>query len=59
MSEATERFAAFLELSDKFLARAEREDLEECARILAVHCILYQSKFGKLPITDTIEVLSS
>ncbi len=33
MSEAIERFAAFLELSDKFLARAERDDLEEFARI--------------------------
>jgi hypothetical protein len=33
MSEAIERFAAFLELSDKFLARSERDDLEECARM--------------------------
>ena len=37
MSAAVARFAAFLKLSDDMLARAEREDLEECARILAVN----------------------
>ena len=59
MSEAIERFAAFLQLSDKFLARAEREDLEGCARILAVQCAHYQAKFGKLPMSDTLDVLNS
>lgn len=59
MSEATAKFAAFLQLSDDMLARAEREDLEECARILAVQCAHYQSKFWTLPISDTLEVLSS
>lgn len=41
------------------LARAEREDLEECARILAVQCTHYQSKFGDLPMSDTLDVLSN
>ena len=59
MSEPIERFAAFLQLSDKMLARAEREDLEECARILALQCAHYRSKFGELPISDTFDVLSS
>ena len=59
MSEAIERFAAFLPLSDKMLARAEREDLDECARILAVQCAHNQSKFGKLPMSETLEVLNS
>lgn len=59
MSEAIERFAAFLQLSDKFLARAEREDLEECARILAVQCAHYRSKFGELSMSETVDVLAS
>lgn len=59
MSEAIERFAAFLKLSDKFIARAEREDLEGCVRILAVQCAHYQSKFGKLPMSETLDVLNS
>jgi len=59
MSEAVERFAHFLQLSDDMLARAEREDLEECVRILAVQCAHYRSKFGELPIDDVLEVLNS
>ena len=59
MSEAIERFAKYLTLSDDMLARAEREDLEECAGILGVQCAHYQSKFGKLPMSETLEVLNS
>ena len=59
MSEAIARFAGLLKLSDQYLARAERIDLEECARILAVQCAHYQSKFGKLPMSDTLELLNS
>ena len=59
MSEAIARFATFLQLSDDMLVRAERGDLEECARILAVHCADYRSKFGELPMSDTLEVLAS
>ena len=59
MSAATERFATFLRVSDQMLARAERDDLEECARILAVQCAHYRSKFGELPMSDTFDVLAS
>jgi hypothetical protein len=59
MSEAIARFAAFLKLSDEFLARAEREDLEECTRILAVQCAHYKAKFGELPMSETLDVLNS
>ena len=51
MSEAISRFAALLQLADKMLARAERQDLEECIRLLAVDCVEYRSKFGaKIPV---------
>ena len=59
MSAATERFTAFLQLSDQILSRAERDDLEECARILAVQCAHYRSKFGELPMSETMDVLAS
>lgn len=59
MSEAVNRFAVLLRLSDDMLARAEREDLEECARILATYCVHYRSKFGDLPMSDTLNLLSS
>ncbi len=59
MSQAIERFAALLGLSDDMLQRAEREDLEECRRILAVYCAHYRTKFRDIPMSDTFEVLSS
>ena len=59
MSEAVARFASFLQFSDAMLARAERDDLEECARILAVQCAHYRAKFGELPISDALDVLAS
>lgn len=59
MTEAIARFAAFLKLSDQFLARAERDDPQECARILAVKCAHCQTKFGKLSMSEILEVLNS
>ena len=59
MSEAVARFAQLLQLSDQMLARAERDDLEECARILAVQCAHYRAKFGELPMSDALDVLAS
>ena len=58
MSEAISRFGALLQLSDKMLARAERQDLEECIRLLAVYCAEYRSKFGVLPFTGSLDLLS-
>jgi hypothetical protein len=58
MSEAVSRFAALLQLSDKMLARAEREDLVECIRLFAVYCAEYRSKFGILPFTESLDLLS-
>ena len=58
MSEAIERFAGLLQLSDKMLARAERQDIEECVRLLAVYCAEYRSKFGVLPFTGSLDLLS-
>ena len=59
VSAAVERFAKYLQLSDEMLARAEREDLEECARILAVQCAHYRAKFGELPMADAVAVLTN
>ncbi len=41
------------------LARAERDDLEECLRLLTVQCAHYRSKFGEVPMFDTMDVLGS
>ena len=59
MSAAVARFAKYLQLSDDMLVRAERNDVEECARILAVYCAHYRSKYGVLPMSETLELLNS
>ena len=59
MSEAIARFAAFLQLSDKYLARAERNDLEECARVLAIQCAHYRSRFAEIPMSETMALIDS
>lgn len=59
MSDPVARFAAFLKLSDDFLARSERGDLEECSRILAVQFTHYKSKSGELALSETLEVFAS
>ncbi len=58
MSEAVSRFASLLQLADKMLARAERQDLEECIRLLAVYSAAYRSKFGALAFTGSLDLLS-
>lgn len=58
MSEAISRFTALLQLSDKMLARAERQDLEECIRLLAVYYAEYPSTFGVLLFTGSTDLLS-
>jgi hypothetical protein len=59
VSEAVARFAKYLQLSDDMLDRAERDDVKECARILAVYCAHYRSKFGVLPMSETLELPNS
>jgi hypothetical protein len=58
VSQAIERFAQYLQLSDDMLDRAERDDVKECARILAVYCAHYRSKFGVLPMSETLELVA-
>jgi len=58
VSEAIQRFGVLHQLSDKMLARAERQNLEECIRLLAVYCAQCRSKFGVLPFTSSLALLS-
>src|SRR4051812_38119840 len=38
---------------------AERKRCKQCARILAVYCAHYRSKFGVLPMSETLELINS
>ena len=53
------RFDKFLRLSDKIPARTEEEDAEECARVPVELCAHYHSRFGEIPLSETLEALDS
>lgn len=55
----SKRFDALLLHSDEVLLNAERFDLQDCVRILAAHCAQYQSKFGEIPLSETVHLLTS
>jgi hypothetical protein len=59
MTEAFERFAALLKVSDSMLEDASREDLAECCRILALNVAHYRSRFGDLPLEESLNLLAT
>jgi len=56
---AREKFSELLFRSDALLGSAHRVDLEDCVRILGVYCAQYRTRFGDLPLSGTVEVLTS
>lgn len=50
------RFNQYLNLADQLAKVASKEDLAECARLLAINLAHYQSVFGALPLDETLEM---
>ena len=48
------QFQKFLKLADQLTSVATKEDLAECARLLAINIAHYQSKYGQLPLDETL-----
>jgi hypothetical protein len=44
----------YLELTDKLVASADKEQLAECARILAMNVAHYELGYGELPLDVTL-----
>jgi len=51
------RFADYARIADALITRADKEELAECARILALAVVQYELKFGELPRTEYIAML--
>ena len=49
----------YYRLVDALIANASKEQLAECARLLALNLAHYQGKFGKMPLEDTLAVLDA
>lgn len=54
-----EKFKQVLSLSDQLINVASKDDLAECARLLAINLAHYESVFGSLPLDETLEVAYS
>jgi len=47
-------FAQYNKLADMLIAKATKEQVAECARLLALNLAHYQSKYGDLPLEETL-----
>ena len=48
------QFQQYLKVADQLTSVASKEDLAECARLLAINIAHYQSKYGQLPLDVTL-----
>lgn len=44
----------YMELADKLVHLADKEELAECARLLAMNVAHYEMKYGELPLQDRL-----
>jgi hypothetical protein len=52
-------FKQHLTLADQLAQVASKDDLAECARLLAMNVAHYESKYGALPLDGTIVMLDA
>lgn len=52
MRSDLEQFAEHYKRLDEMVADATKEDLAECARLLALNVAHYKSKYGELPLEE-------
>ncbi len=52
-------FRQYLDLADQLAKVASKEDLAECARLLAMNVAHYESKYGLLSLDETLSMLAT
>lgn len=52
-------FQQYYRLADSLIENASREQLAECARLLALNLTHYQGKFGEMPLEATLATLDA
>lgn len=57
MSQEFERFAAYLKLSDQLIEQASKDEVAEVARVLALHVARYQTKYGAIPVEESLQLM--
>jgi len=51
-------FAQYYKLADQLIEKVSKEDLAECARLMALNVAHYQSKYGELPLDETLAMIN-
>ncbi len=52
-------YVQYNKLADMLIAQASKEQVAECARLLALNVAHYQMKFGELPLEGTLALLDT
>jgi hypothetical protein len=52
-------FAQYNKLADMLIAQASKDQIAECARLLALNLAHYQSKYGDLPLDETLAMVDA
>jgi len=50
-------FAEYNKLADQLIEKVSKEDIAECARLLAMNVAHYQSKYGELPLDEQLAMI--
>ena len=50
-------FAQYNNLADQLIEKVSKDDIAECARLLALNVAHYQSKYGELPLDETLAMI--
>lgn len=53
------RFTEHYKLADLLIDQASKEQLTECARLLALNFAHYQGLYGEVPLSDTLALLDA
>lgn len=53
------KFQHYYRLAEGLTNEASKEQLAECARLLALNIAHYQGKFGQVPLEETLSILDA
>ena len=59
MNEDFQKFVAYLQASDALLEQATKKEIAEVTRVLALHVGHYRTRYGDVPIEESIELLAA
>jgi len=58
MHKRIERFAEYLKVSDALLEQATKDEIADTARVLAFHLGHYRTRYGDIPTTESLHLLT-